>query len=105
MRHSVVASVAGPAAVVLILFYYFIPFLIVAGAPDYFARLRPFVIAGALLMMAAGLRWSWPGEGAEERHSAWKVMVLGVSAIMVLILLLFPQTVANFLASAFGGLR
>jgi hypothetical protein len=105
MRHSVVASVAGPAAVVLILFYYFIPFLIIAGAPDYFSKLRPFVIACALLMMAAGFYWSWPGKDTEEQHSTWKAMVLGGSAILVFALIMFPQTVANFLATALGGLR
>ena len=105
MKHSAVAFLSGPAAVVLILFYYFIPFLIVAGAPDYFARLRPFVIAGALLMMAAGLRWFWPRNGTEEPHSTWKAMVPVVSTIVALAFLMFPQTVANFLATALGGLR
>lgn len=105
MRHNVVVFLAGPAAVLLMLLYYFIPFLIIAAAPDYFAGLRPFVIAGALLMTAARFHWSWPTKGTEEKHSTWKAMVLGVSAIAVLVLLMIPQIVANFLATALGGSR
>jgi hypothetical protein len=45
---------AGPAAIAVMIFYYFIPFLIVAGAPDSFAELRPYVITASVLLIAFG---------------------------------------------------
>ena len=69
MRHGSIIF-TGPTAIAVMIFYYLIPFLIVAGAPDSFAKLRPFVITASVLLIAFGafkcgarndLKFSYPG--------------------------------------------
>src|SRR2546426_4016650 len=64
---------AGPAAIAVMIFYYFLSFLIVAGAPDSFAKLRPFVITASVLLIAFGFLQSWRARICSSRiqtHSA-----------------------------------
>jgi uncharacterized membrane protein len=90
----------GPAAVAVMIFHYLIPFLIVAGLPDFVSRLRPFLISGSVLLITLGLYQSWPTKRSEEHRSKLTVPVLWFSALIVLGLILFPQAIANFLANA-----
>jgi hypothetical protein len=85
------------------IFYYFIPLLIVAGVPDSLAELRPFVITASVLLIAFGLFQSWRAKRSEVRVSKLTLPMLWFSALVVLGLILFPQPVANFLASTLGG--
>jgi hypothetical protein len=94
---------AGPAAIAVMIFYYFIPFLVVAGAPESFATLRPFVIPGSLLLIALGFYRSWRPQRSDVRVSKLTLPVLWFSALVVFGLIVFPQAIANFLASALGG--
>ncbi len=94
---------AGPAAIAVMIFYYFIPFLIVAGAPDSFAKLRPFVISGLVLLIAFGFLQSWRTQRSEVRASKLTLSVLWFSTIVVIGLILFTQAIAQFLANALGG--
>ncbi len=102
MRHGSIIF-AGSAAIAVMIFYYFIPFLIVAGAPDSLSRLRPFVITGSVLLIAFGYVQSWRAQRSEVRVSKLTLPVLWFSALVELRLILFPQTIANFLARALGG--
>jgi hypothetical protein len=102
MRHGSVIF-AGPAAIAVMIFYYFIPFLIVAGAPDSLAELRPFVITASVLLIAFGVFQSWRVNRSEVRVSKLTLPVLWFSTLVVFALILFPQTIANFLASTLGG--
>ncbi len=101
MRHGSVL-VAGPAAMAVMIFYYFIPFLIAGGAPDSLAMMRPIVIAGAVLLIAFGLIQSWRVQPSEVCLSKLTLPVNWFCALVVLGLILFPQTMANFLASVLG---
>lgn len=104
MRHGSIIF-AGPAAITVMIFYYFIPFLIVAGAPDSFAKLRPFVITASVLLIAFGLFQLWRAQRSQVRVSSLTLPVLWFSALAVFGLILFPQAIANFLASTLGGRR
>ncbi len=84
-------------------FYYLIPFPIVAGAPDNLSKLRPYVITTSVLLLAFGLVQSWRAEGSNDRVSTQVLSVLWLSAFVVLALILFPEPIANFLATSFGG--
>ncbi len=94
---------AGPAAIAIMIFYHLIPFLIVAGAPDFFARLRPFLISGSVLLIALGLYQSSRAQRSAVPRSRLTVPVLWFSALLVLGLILFSQVIANFLANELGG--
>jgi len=102
MRHGSIIF-AGPTAIAVMIFYYLIPFLIVAGAPDSFAKLRPFVIIASVLLIALGLFQVWHAQRSEVPISRLALPMLWFSALAVLGLILFPQPVANFLASTLGG--
>src|SRR5260221_11540243 len=104
MRHgSIIFTV--PTAIAVMIFYYLIPFLIVAGAPDSFAKLRPFVITASVLLIAFGVFQVWRAQRSEVPVSRLAFLMLWFSALAVLGLILFPQSFANFLASTLGGLR
>ena len=94
---------AGPTAIAMMVFYYFIPFLIVAGAPGSFAKLRPLVITAPVLLIGFGLFQWWRAQRSEISLSKLTLPVLWFSVLAVLGLLLFPQPIATFLASTLGG--
>jgi uncharacterized membrane protein len=94
---------ADPAAIAIMMFYHLIPFLIVAGAPDFFARLRPFLISGSVLLIALGLYQSSRAQRSAVPRSRLTVPVLWFSTLLVLGLILFSQVIANFLANKLGG--
>jgi len=93
---------AGPAAIVLMIFYYLIPFLIVAGASDSFAKLRPFLVSGSVLFIALGFYQSWRSRRSKV-PTTLDMAVLWFSAVVVFCMILFPETIANFLANTMGG--
>jgi|SRR5581483_7465763 len=53
MRSSAII-VSGPAAIALMIFYYFIPFQIVAGGQDWLGRLRPLILLLSVIFIAFG---------------------------------------------------
>jgi len=89
----------GPAAIVLMVFYYFIPFAIVAGGPDFLAKLRPFVISSSVLLIAFGFYRSWRVKRSKLPPNKFGLPVLWFSTIVVVGMILFPQTIANVLAT------
>jgi uncharacterized membrane protein len=92
-----------PAAIAIMIFYHLIPFLIVAGAPGFFARLRPFLISGSVLLIALGLYQSSRAQQSAVPRSRLTVPVLWFSTLLGLGLILFSQVFANFLANELGG--
>ena len=81
--------------------YHFIPFLIVGGAPDSLANLRPLLVAGSVLV-ALGLGQSWRQKKSRMPASRLSVSMLWPSAVVVFSMIVFSQAIANVLASAFG---
>lgn len=95
----IVTSVVG---IGFMIFYHFIPFLIVGGAPDSFAKLRPFFLAGSILSVAGGCYQSWRQKQSRAFRSGLSVSVLWISAVLVFTMIVFSQAIANVLASALG---
>ena len=83
--------------------YRLIPFLILGGAPDSFSKLRPFLLSGSLVSMFLGLYQVWRAERSTSPASDISVAVFWFSVIVVLGMILFPQAIANFLATHFSG--
>jgi hypothetical protein len=82
--------------------YHFILFLIVGGAPDFFAKLRPFLLAGSVLSVAGGFYQSWRQKQSRAPASGLSVSVLWISAVLVFSMIVFSQAIANVLASTLG---
>jgi uncharacterized membrane protein len=101
MRHNRIIF-AGPVAILLMVFYYSIPFVSVAGGPR-LARLRPFLISGAVLLVALGFYQSWPSRHSKSQACGVSMAVLWFSAVVVFFMILFPETIANLLANTVGG--
>ncbi len=83
-------------------FYHFNPFLIVGGAQDSIARLRPFLLAGSVLSVAGGFYQSWPQKQSRVRGSGLSVSLLWISAVLVFSMIVFSQAIANVLACTLG---
>ena len=101
MRHTIVR--AGSAAIAVMVFYYLIPFFILAGAPDYVANLRLFLISGSVVLIALGLYQSLRMKQSEAPRSRLTVPLLWFSALVLLGLILSPQAIANLFANVLGG--
>ena len=91
--------VAGPLAVLLMIFYFFLSFLVVAGAPDFLVKVWPLLISGSVLLIAAGLFRAWNARHTGAYSSQVALRVLWCSALTVFGLILFSQIISNFLAS------
>ena len=95
-----VITCVSPIAIVLVTFYYFIPFFIKRGAPDSLGRLRPFLLPGAVVAISAGFYCLWRSKQSGSPASRLSISVLWVSAIVAVSMILFPQAIANFLATS-----
>jgi hypothetical protein len=98
MRSSAIPFV-GPAAVGMMIFYFFIPFQIVAGAPDWRGRLRLFVLSASVMFIAFGVFELWREGRSKSRATTRARVMLSLSAVVVLCRMLCPQLLANFLAN------
>jgi hypothetical protein len=88
----------GPGAVGLMIFYYFLPVAIIAGAPDSILRLWPWLMASSALLIGVGLFQFWRAKRAHRPLSKLSARVFWCSAIAVLMMMLFPQPIANLVA-------
>jgi hypothetical protein len=67
-----------------------------------FDSLRPWFLGGASLLLAAGIWQTYrTGRTCRRRASKFSLAVLGLSAFVVLGVLLFPQMVAQWIADGF----
>jgi len=90
----------GVVAIGCMTLYHLIPFLIVRGASESLAQLRPFLLAGSVLSIALGFhQWRKQSRVPASRLS---VVVFCVSSVAAFGMILFPETIANILASALG---
>ncbi len=74
---------AGPAAIVLMICYYSIPFLIVAGVSESLANLRPFLVSGSLLLIVLGVYECLRSRHSNSQTSELSTVVLLFSAVVV----------------------
>ena len=78
------------------------PFLLAAGAAGgsaFFVKLRPFLLAASVLLIALGFYQSWRAKQCNCKPNPLATIVLWFSAFVVLVSILFPQALANFVAN------
>src|SRR5262245_11962480 len=82
------------------------PFLLAAGTAGssaFFVKFRPILLVASVLLIGFGFYQSWRAKQCNCRPSLLSTILLWVSAILVLIFILFPQAIANLLANVLGG--
>lgn len=78
------------------------PFLFAAGAAGgsaFFVKLRPFLLTASVLLIALGFYQSWRAKQCNCKPNLVAIIVLWFSAVVVLVSILFPQALANFVAN------
>lgn len=63
------------------------------------AALRPWLIALAVILLGLGLLQMYRGQRSCQQRSRLTMILLGLSAVIVLGVMLFPQTVAELMAA------
>src|SRR3984957_5058270 len=85
-----------------------LPFLGAAGlasASVYFAAARPWLLGLSLILLGAGFFQVYRGLRCRMRQSKIAIGLLGFATFVVILLLLFPQVIANVLADISGNSR
>jgi hypothetical protein len=83
-----------------------LPFLFAAGAAGtsaFFVTVRPFLLGASVLLVAFGFYQRWRAKQCKCQPSLLSAILLWLSAVMVIISILFPQAVANLLADLLAG--
>ena len=78
-----------------------LPFLAAAGTAGssaFFVKVRPFLVAISVLLVAFGFYQSWKGKHCKRRPSRLNSILLWTSAVIVVASILFPQAIANLVA-------
>ncbi|MGH9864305.1 MAG: hypothetical protein ACRD4H_02700 [Candidatus Acidiferrales bacterium] len=70
----------------------------VAGAGAYFANLRPWLLALSVVFLGLGFYQQYRGAQCGLRRSRMSVILLWTAAAIVVLVILFPQLLAGFLA-------
>jgi len=81
-------------------------FLVAAGsasAARILVPLRPWLIALSILALVFGFVQTYYRSQCSLRRNWFSILLLWISAILVLVMLLFPQVVAGFLADRLPG--
>ena len=79
-----------------------LPFLFAAGTAGtsaFFVKLRPFLLAASVLLIAFGFYQSWRAKQPKCQPNLLSTIILWFSAIVVLVFILFPQAMANLAAN------
>ncbi len=83
-----------------------LPFLFAAGAAGtsaFFVKIRPFLLAASVLLIAFGFYQRWRAKQCNCKPNLLSAILLWFSAIVVFVFILFPQAIANFLANLLAG--
>ena len=83
-----------------------LPFLFAAGAAStsaFVAQLRPYLLVLSVLFIAFGFYKSWRAKQCKCRPSRIATFLLWFSAIVVVVMILFPQVIANLVADLLAG--
>jgi hypothetical protein len=78
------------------------PFLLAAGTAGgsaFFVKLRPFLLAASVLLIALGFYQWWRAKQCNCKPNLLSRIVLCLSAMVVLVSILFPQAIANLVAN------
>src|SRR6266496_416674 len=107
-KGTVLASLAALGSVVLAssCCLPLLPFLFAAGTAGtsaFFVKLRPFLLAASVLLIAFGFYQKWRAKQCQCKPNLLSTVLLWFSAIVVLVFILFPQAIANILADLLAG--
>jgi hypothetical protein len=107
-RSTIAASLAALGSVILAssCCLPLLPFLFAAGAAGssaFFVRVRPFLLAASVLLIAFGFYQRWRAKQCQCEPNPLSAILLWFSALVVLVFILFPQAIANLLASLLAG--
>lgn len=83
-----------------------LPFLFAAGAAStsvLVAALRPYLLVLSVLLVAFGFYNSWRAKQCNRKPGRLSTFLLWFSAIIVVVMIFFPQVIANFLADLLAG--
>ena len=107
-KRTIVASLAALGSVLLAssCCLPLLPFLFAAGAAGssaFFVKLRPFLLAASVLLIAFGFYQGWRARQCQRKPNLMSTILLWFSAIVVLAFILFPQAIANIMANLLAG--
>jgi hypothetical protein len=107
-KRTIFASLAALGSVVLAssCCLPLLPFLFAAGAAGtsaFFVKVRPFLLAASVLLIAFGFYQRWRAKQCHCKPSVLSAILLWFSGAVVLIFILFPQAIANLLANLLAG--
>jgi hypothetical protein len=107
-KRTIVASLAALGSVVLAssCCLPLLPFLFaagVAGSSAFFVKVRPFLLAASLLLIAFGFYQRWRAKQCKSQPTLLSALLLWFSAFIVLVFILFPQVIANLVANLLAG--
>ncbi len=83
-----------------------LPFVFAAGAAGtsaFVGKLRPYLLAASVLLIAFGFYKSWRAKQCNCKPSRISTVLLWFSAIIVFLFIFFPQVIASFLADILAG--
>lgn len=81
------------------------PFLLAAGAAGsspFFTTVRPFMLGASVVLVAFGFYQRWRARRCNARPGILSAILLWCSAVVVVVSILFPEIIANFVANLFA---
>src|SRR5260221_9312308 len=107
-KRTVIASIAALGSVIAAssCCLPLLPFLFAAGAAStsaFVAQFRPYLLVLSVLLIAFGFYKSWRAKQCDCKPSRISTFLLWFSAIVVLVMILFPQVIANLVADLLAG--
>jgi hypothetical protein len=107
-KSTVVASIAALCSVVAAssCCLPLLPFLFAAGAAStsaFVAQLRPYLLVFSVLLVAFGFYKSWRAKQCDRKPRRISTFLLWFSAIVVVVMIFFPQVIANLVADLLAG--
>lgn len=107
-RRTILASLAALGSVVVAssCCLPLMPFLFAAGAAGssaLFVKLRPYLLATSVLLIAFGFYQRWRAKRCNCEPNVFSAILLWFSATVVFVFIFFPQVIANLLANLMAG--
>ena len=83
-----------------------LPFVFAAGTASFsvfFAQFRPYLLVLSVLLIAFGFYKSWRTKQCNSKPSRLSTFLLWFSAVVVVVMIFFPQVIANLVADLLAG--
>jgi hypothetical protein len=107
-KSTVIASIAALGSVIAAssCCLPLLPFLFAAGTASMsvlVGQLRPYLLILSVLLVAFGFHKSWRAKQCNCKQSRISTFLLWFSAIVVVVMIFFPQVIANLVADLLAG--